>query len=307
MLCTKYFLLLCIALLASSCKQPASPPTEQFKQQWCAGKAELTSYSLLQSRYGEMRKGEAVLIFVTEDFSTKKLVKLDEPEKTSNKVRVLKMNFTKKFFTGIYPYSMMVSVFTPVDESGNEQTLKANCSSQEWCGHTFSQLKLSGNNYLWQLHSYFQQEGNQEKKVNATMLEDELWNRIRLNPAVLPQGKISLIPSLLWQRLSHMQMQQADAQVTLSAADTGFIKVANASMYTIQYPSLKRTLKIYFSNSFPHEILGWQDEYPDGFGATKKMLTTQAVRKKTLWLDYWKHNSNADSSFRDSLQLMRYE
>jgi hypothetical protein len=43
------------------------------------------------------------LIFVTEDFSTDKLVKLDEPEETSNKQRVLKMNMTKALLPGFIP------------------------------------------------------------------------------------------------------------------------------------------------------------------------------------------------------------
>ncbi len=91
----------CLICLFSfiSCERPTSPPSEAFKRQWYAGKAELSSYALLQARYGEIRTGEAVLIFVTEDFSTDKLVKLDEPDKESNKVRVLKMNMTKKFVT----------------------------------------------------------------------------------------------------------------------------------------------------------------------------------------------------------------
>ncbi len=296
-----YFLMVLV-----SCKESATPPTNQFRQQWYAGKAEVTSYTLQQVRYGEMRNGEAVLIFVTEDFSTDDLVKLDEPEKASNKARVLKMNMTKKFVTGIYPYSMMLSVFTPVSADGDKKTLKATCSSQEWCGQTFSQLQLKGNHYNWQLYSYFEKEGEQDKKLDAALLEDELWNHIRINPSNLPQGKIALIPGLLWQRLSHFEMQKEDAVLTLSKADTFFTKDTLQQLYTIYYPRLQRTLKIYFQPGFPHEILGWQESYPDGFGNNKKMLTTKAIRKKTIWSDYWKHNKVTDSSYRDSLQLMPY-
>jgi hypothetical protein len=300
-------LLLITGYIMCSCKQNAEPPTERFKQQWYGGKAELASYSLQQARYGEVRNGEAVLIFVTEDFSKDKLVKLDEPDKTNDKVRVMKMNMTKKFVTGIYPYSMMLSVFTPVSKNGDAKTLKADCSSQEWCGHTFSQLKLNGGNYNWQLYSYFEKEGEEDKKLDAAILEDELWNHIRINPSTLPQGKFSLLPGLLWQRLSHSEMQEQDAVLSLSKADTFFIKDSLAQLYTIYYPALQRTLKIYLEAAFPHQILGWQESYPDGFGTNKKMLTTKAVRKKTIWLDYWKHNSISDSTYLDSLQLMRYE
>jgi hypothetical protein len=297
------FVLTCILF---SCKQKAAPPSQEFAQKWYAGKAELSSFALQQARYGELRNGEGVLIFVTEDFSKDKLVKLDEPDKTGDKLRVMKMNMTKKFVTGIYPYSMMLSVFTPVSENGNEKTVKVDCSSQEWCGQTFSQLKFNGGNYKWQLHSYFEKEGEQDKKIDDVLLEDELWNHIRINPATLPQGKLSLLPGLLWQRLSHSELQKEEAVLTLSKADTFFIKDNSAQLYTIHYPATQRTLQIYFQTIFPHQILGWQETYPDGFG-NKKMLTTKANLKKTIWLDYWKHNTIADSTYLDSLQLMRYE
>lgn len=303
-----FLLLRCFfVLILFSCKQHATPPSEVFKQLWYTGKAEVSSYLLQQARYGEIRNGEAVLIFVTEDFSTDKIVKLDDPGNSNNKVRVLKMNMSKKFVTGIYPYSMMLSVFTPISKDGNEKTLKANCSSQEWCGQTFSQLQLKGNSYNWKLHSYFEREGDQEKKLDGVLLEDELWNRIRLNPSTLPQGKLSILPGLLWQRLAHIQPEQQEVVLTLSNADTFFIRDGGVQMYTIHYPVAQRSLQIYFQSVFPHEIMGWQESYPDGFGKNKKMLTTTAVRKKAIWLDYWKYNSLADSTYRDTLQLMHHE
>ncbi len=300
----QFFWLVVAGTFLASCKQEVDPPSEIFKRTWYAGKAELNTYTLQQARYGETRNGEAVLIFVTEDFSTEKLVKLDEPEKTGDKVRVLKMNMTKNFVTGIYPYSMMLSVFTPVSKEGKEKTVKADCSSQEWCGQTFSQLQLSGNDYDWQLHSYFEKEGEQDKKLDAALMEDELWNRIRINPSTLPQGKVSLLPGLLWQRLSHVPLKEVKAVLTVSRADSFFIKDSGVQMYTIHYPAAQRTLQIYFQSAFPHVILGWQENYPDGFGNNKKMLTTKAIRKKTAWLDYWKHNALADTTHRDTLQLM---
>jgi hypothetical protein len=173
---------------AFSCRHTSPPRIEGFQQKWYAGKAELSSYSFQQAAYGEIGNGEAGLVFVAEDFSTNKLVKLDEPNNTS--VRVPKMNMTKKFNSGIYPYSMMLSVFTPLSNEGSEKIVKADCSSEEWLGHTFSKFKLDGRNYNSQLHSYFEKEVEQKKKVGADLLEDEIWNRIRINPHDLPQGKV---------------------------------------------------------------------------------------------------------------------
>jgi len=152
----------------------------KFSDYWYQGKAELNSYKLEQARYGEIHSGEAVLVFVTEDFSASKLVKLDNPAATpKDAVKILKLNNTRKFNTGIYPYSMMTSVFTPVDLKKHPNTLKITSSSQEWCGHTFMQVKLNKNNYKVGLKSYFESEGDSQFKVNKVMPEDEIWNRMR--------------------------------------------------------------------------------------------------------------------------------
>jgi len=44
---------------------------------WYQGKAEISSYQLEQARYSDVHPGEAVLVFVTEDFLTDKQVKND--------------------------------------------------------------------------------------------------------------------------------------------------------------------------------------------------------------------------------------
>ncbi len=147
--------------------------TDEFGDYWYQGEAELTSYKLEQARYGEIHEGEAVLIFVTEDFSKRKQVKLDNPAGApDDKVSVLKLNLTKKFITGIYPYSMMSSVFTPVQRQSYPQTLKVTTSSQEWCGHTFTQLNLQKRKYALELRSYFESEGDQSLELDGLILED---------------------------------------------------------------------------------------------------------------------------------------
>ena len=49
--------------------------SQEFKDYWYAGKAEITSYLLMQERYGEIREGTAVNIFVAEDFLPNEQVK----------------------------------------------------------------------------------------------------------------------------------------------------------------------------------------------------------------------------------------
>ncbi|MEL6639199.1 MAG: septum formation inhibitor Maf, partial [Bacteroidota bacterium] len=117
---------------------------KQFDEYWYRGEAELNSYRLEQARYGEIHEGEAVLVFVTEPFSRTKQVKLDDPGLTpQDRVSVMKLNLTKKFYTGVYPYSIMQSTFTPIDWETFPNSLKVSTSTQEWCGHTFTQLNLN--------------------------------------------------------------------------------------------------------------------------------------------------------------------
>ena len=107
-------------------------------------------------RYGEIHEGDAVLVFVTEEINPALQVKADYsgPEN----VPILKLNAVRKFFTGIYPYSIMTSVFTPMDVLKYPLPLKITSSSQEWCGHVYTQMNLSDNEYRVRVHSYFEKD-----------------------------------------------------------------------------------------------------------------------------------------------------
>ena len=264
--------------------------TSEFKAYWYAGKAEITSYSLSQERYGELREGTAVTVFVTEDFKPQEQVKAD---RYSNKnVPVMKFNGTKKFLTGVYPYSIMTSAFNPVQK--DKHALKIANSVQEWCGQVYMQLN-NREQFEFRSHSYFESEGDQSFNLEKTWLEDEIWNRIRINPEELPTGDISMIPAFESLRLRHKQARSYEATASLKQGDS-------LSIYEIKYPSLGRDLIIYFNSSFPFEIEKWE-ETNVGWRATDTRLTTTATRIKRIRTDYWTKNSNSDISLRDSLGL----
>jgi hypothetical protein len=232
-------------------------------------------------------------VFVTEPFLRDKQVKYEHGDKT-NSLSVLKLNFTRKFYTGIYPYSLMTSVFTPVDYK-NLRTLKVTSSSQEWCGHTFTQMNLRNNKYDVLVRSYFQDESDQNFDISQAWLEDELWTRIRLAPETLPTGNVEIVPGLQFVRLWHKNAKPAKASASLT-------QQGNQKLYTIDYPELKRQLKIRFESNFPHEIVSWEETQPGGFGGSAP-LTTKATKTKSILLDYWNHNGNEDSRFRKELGL----
>ena len=274
--------------------------SQEFKDYWYDGKAEITSYKLEQARYGELHEGYAVLVFVTEDFSKSKQVKLDDPGSAKDDaVNVLKLNRIKKFDTGIYRYSMMDSVFTPVSIDQYPNSLKLTSSSQEWCGNTFTQLNLNSNSYDVKSFSYFESEGDEKFSLQKEILEDEIWARIRLAPENLPQGSIKIIPAAMASRLTHeeLKVEIADAKLEQNPDDASLMD------YTLAYGDSNRTMKITFGKLFPHHIISWEETYKSGFGPGASTLTTRAVRNKTLISDYWNQNKNMDRDLRKKLGL----
>lgn len=264
--------------------------TNQFNDYWYTGKAELNSYELKQSRYGDIRKGEIVLVFVTEPFSLSKQVKLDNPKKAGNDhVSVMKLNNIRKFTTGIYDYSIVSSTFTPVDLKKYPHTLKLNTSIQEWCGHTFTQLNLEEDNYRFQQFSYLESDGDSKRKIPVAMLEEELMTRIRLNKGQLPLGEIDLIFSTLYSRFAYKELKKARAKISKTIADTTF-------KYTIKYLNYDRKITIDVEKAFPYKIISWTEDNGDG-------LITEARLKKSLNEPYWNQKSVADEKKRKELQL----
>ena len=267
-----------------------SIPSQSFKDYWFDGNAEISSYQLKQSRYGALREGQAVLIYVTEDFHPNTQVKANQ--KTKKVKPVLKLNRQKKFLTGIYPYSVMTSSFTYIE--WEPFLAKVSASLQEWCGHSYLQLNQRGQINI-QSHSYFEGEADQKIGLSKnTMTEDELWNRVRLNPDKLPLGTFRLLPSLELIRLNHWPLKTVS--VTAQLRNEGEV-----STYEIDFESLGRTLSIHFQTQHPHQIEGWVDRSEKG-----EVYSSIANRVKTEKLPYWQLNKPGDERYRDSLKLVTH-
>ncbi|WP_299126357.1 septum formation inhibitor Maf [uncultured Winogradskyella sp.] len=304
---TQFLTLVILVLVLNSCKDNkirtlktlaiSEPETEvlapktilskEFNDYWYNGEAEITSYKLEQARYGEIRDGKAVLVFVTEDFLPKIQVKADNYSKKNTPI--LKLNATKNFNTGIYPYSIMQSTFYPV--SNNKHAIKISASIQEWCGHVYTQLNNRAEFEIMS-HSYFQSEADQSFKLEKNWTENELWVKLRVDPKSLPVGSIKIIPSLEFLRLRHQPAKAFNADASLKN-----------DVYTLFYPELNRTLKINFNPNFPFDILGWEEITPSGFGASTKTLTTKATKLESIKSAYWSKNNNTDEGLRETLKL----
>lgn len=285
-----------LGILLFSCKNAPEEKNEinlsnEFKEYWFSGEAEITSYALQQARYGEMREGEAVLIYVTEDFLPEAQVKASTGNEDN--ISVLKLNATKNFVTGIYPYSIMQSTFYPLN--GEEHALKVSASIQEWCGQVYMQLNKRENLQI-KIHSYFQGEADQDLELEKFPLENEVWNKLRTEHRKLPTGEFKMIPSFEYLRLMHKAVK---AYVVTGEYYTN----EEFHVYKLSYPQLKRELKIYYTKEFPHTIEKWEESYPSGAAENAKILTTKAVKKERLKTDYWNKNSNKNIPLRERLEL----
>jgi hypothetical protein len=195
-------------------------PAQDFWAHWGDGKAELNGYSLKQPRYGALRSGTAVLVFVTEDFSDTLRVKAEPGRHHASDVfPVLKLNVVRDFATGIYDYNVMTSTFLRV--AAGWPVAKVSFSSQEWCGHVWHQLVPRTGRVGGVFHSYFDGEADGTEDLELPkdgILEDALpvllrsWNGAYLKPG--ERRSVAFLPSLLWARLNHRRLAWTKAEVT---------------------------------------------------------------------------------------------
>jgi hypothetical protein len=267
---------------------PLSAP--DFNNYWYAGKAELSTYAITQERYGELRNGEQVNIYVTEDLSASKQVKLDNAEAAgADKVPVLKLNSVRRFETGIYDYSFMSSVFTPIDRRKSDASLKYTCTVQDWCGHTFTQMNRLDKAWRWRQFSYFEQEADADVQIDDCMLEDELWTHLRLNPIAFTDRKLNLLPGGFYLRMRHLPATPTPA--TAKSTTTG-----DKITTTIQYETLPRTITVVQEAKFPYRMTSWEE-------TDKGKVFLSAKLKKIVHTDYWAKHDNVHTPWRDSLGM----
>ena len=193
----------------------------------------------------------------------------------------------------IYPYSTMQSTLYPVAD--NQHAIKVSNSMQEWCGHVYAQLN-NKKQFEITSHSYFENEADQDFKLDKAILENEIWAKIRISPDALPQGDIQIIPSFEYSRLRHKEIKAYLAKASIQ-------KGTNTNTYTLEYPELDRSISITFDATFPYEIEQWTETFKSGFGPNAKKLTTKATKIKSIKSAYWGKNSNKDEVLRDELGL----
>ena len=301
---------ICAFSFISSIDSPSSVPikeeaaaTSPEKNHWDQGLAEVNKYNLKQNRYKDIHPGEVVLVFVKEDFLTDKQVK-NETYTDAQSTPVLKNIFLRKFTTGIYDYSMSTNTFTAFDQTNFPGSIKIQSSSTEWCGTSYMQFNGFDDKYKVELRSYFETEGDQNFEIDKTLLEDELFNLIRIDPSNLPVGKINIIPSAQYLRLAHAQTKVLHAFAEVSPYSGKEFRTKDVLAYKLEITSLKRTLTIYFEDQYPHTIVGWDDRHPSIFDG--EIRTSSARLSHQVMKAYWKHNTLEDTPLRKQLGLQQF-
>ncbi|MEZ4892014.1 MAG: hypothetical protein R3A50_03320 [Saprospiraceae bacterium] len=271
-------------------KTPELAEVDPNGNYWYQGKAELCSYEVEQERYGEIRKASEVLVFVTEDFSANKQVKLDaKPAEGDTKIPILKLNTIRRFQTGIYDYSLTQSVFTPmpIDKKDVIRSLKLSATIQDWCGHVFVQANALPESYRIRSFSYFESEGDTDVELNPGLLEDEIWTLLRLDPDSLDSLEVTVMPGIFYSRFRHVPLAAEPANITIN-------QLGETSELTLQYKNIPRTLEIRFETAFPHRIMGWEE-------TLQGKLLSRGTLKNVMLDDYWRHHDEASSGLHEQL------
>lgn len=284
--------------------RPSQGASQAFWDHWSDGKAELAAYDVTMPRYGEPRDGQVVLVYVTEEMNKETLIKDDTgrvpPEQ---KEVVLKLNHTLKFQTGIYPYSVMTSVFSPVGSSGRERfaPVKISFTSQEWCGHVFQVIEPEVDRFANSIRSYFSIEGDRDEVLETapfTLYEDALYIQLRELDGPFEGGgdwSGQLVPSLWARRTAHVPLRPVAATITRADSTRDGRPV---TLFTLAYllGSGARARNFWrrfeLDKEYPHRLLGWETSAGE-----------RAAVKGVTRLPYWQLNAEGDESFLTELGL----
>ncbi len=293
-----FFVMIQALLFAIGCSRTPADETRFLlpfleRSEW-KGKAEIARYSGTIIRYGQFRPASLVLITVWEPFHPTELVKSDSGK---GAVGALKQNQVLSYQTGVYPYRQMNSLFWR-PESGT--LLKATMSTQEWCGHTFKDLRREGGHFRLSYNSYWEGEAAGELRIaipgGVTLLYDELPLALR-SDTLRKDGSIHVFPLLMssqvkrpdWDIFGESRTPDFEPGKLTTDHTTLLIKGKshNVFMTGVEFERGKNRLRdtYFFDADSPNRtLLRW--ERHDGSVLTLDKVTFAA---------YWQMNKNGDT------------
>jgi len=258
------FLTIACGVHAAPAQAPA-PAAPTFESHWQDGRAELDGYRYTVTRYGQPRRGTAVMVFVTEPFSEAKRVKVDDPKKNpKDTFEALKLNFIRDFQTGIYDYNTITSLFV---RSRDFSPVKIAFSCDEWCGQVYEEMIYERFHVADRYSSYFEDESQTERLTLQPngITEEELLIRFRdLRGAWLRPGERRRVPflaSAFLRRLTHGRALQWGQATLERGRDAEAITVPAGRFETTRY-----TVRVengpegafWIEQSYPHRVIRWE-------------------------------------------------
>jgi hypothetical protein len=216
-----------------------------------------------------------------------------------NRIEVLKLNLNAFFLTGTYPYSVMTSVFSPVDRYREErfQPVRIVHSVQEWCGAYSHRLWPGSDRFRSLRLSYFASEDERVADVEVApgaLYEDALLIQLRELDGPFADGEDWegwLVPALWRFRTEHREPAAVRARISREEAERetqgGAVPV---SRFTLEADGYRRVVDV--ERDVPRRVLGWSTST----GEEAELLATER-------LPYWRLNRLGDESHREALGL----
>ena len=277
---------------------PSEPASQEFWEAWGDNRGEVSAYRIVTPRYGELREGLTVLVYVLEEHDRRTWIKNDRGEVPEEfRDVVMKLNETTTFRTGIYPYSIMSSTFAPVGSRGRERFAPARIvfSSQEWCGQVYHRLLPQVDRFDEEIRSYFSVEGEDHREVSTVpfaLYENGLWIQLRELDGPFANGQNwegQLVPALWQRRRSHEPLEPVAATITRGEArlDDG----TEINRFELQYGDVTRTFDV--ERAAPRRILRWTSSEGE-----------EAVLLGTDRLTYWQLNNLGDERYLEQIGLL---
>lgn len=214
-----------------------------FQNYWKIQGIETTKFALKQD---SLIVGEATLSYSLKDFGK------DQP---NGAVHALYSNFTQKINQDNYDYSDNSMTLTPLNSLLYPHAIMVVSSSQSKDGTNFLSFKQEPKSYLFVGRNNLEPEKEIHKSTEKGNLEDEIWAKIRINPDVLPQGEIEMIPSLSYWNKIHKSPSAHEVKAELSDLEGN----PKLKIYSLDYPILKRKIDIIFEVNFPYQIMEFRE------------------------------------------------
>jgi hypothetical protein len=251
----------------------------------------MIGYEAITPRYGHLRRSELALVYVTEPFSRRTLIK-DDDARGADRMDVLKLNVSERFQTGVYPYSVLTSVFCPTDAIRSERfsPAKITLSAQEWCGHVYLGVWPDEDAYALRGMSYFASEGEVDDRVQTpadALYEDALLIQLRELDGPFHGGRDwegALVPALWRNRRAHRPLAPVSARITRREIDRDLLR------FSLESEGFTRTFDV--ERGGDRRVVGWSSSD----GARTRLL-------RSTRMAYWSLHGPGDEARRAEFGL----